>query len=271
MTPLPSIFAFGDPHLPEKVQVSKFGYNGEYFNELAGFLAGVQPEVLLVAGDLTWLGSINDAVNEMWRIRALAGKRKYFIEGNHDPWFDNLAPGFERCQERAWELFSSPDFYYIGGRADIFSLPTSDDGSSTSDECIGICGTRGFMMDQADHSQDEFELMSIQRDNMRKALDMLEEKSVEHGTVANLCLLHYPPTHQFFAGQGEQEYELFRIIREYKIVGTVIFGHVHSNDIPIYKQLYSVHLFCVPCELLDFRASRIALHYLGRSKSKGTG
>jgi predicted phosphohydrolase len=259
MTALPRVFAVGDPHLPERIQAAKFDFDHGYFYKLASSVQANDPLVLLIAGDLTWHGSLNAALEELGRLQALPAPRKYFVEGNHDPWFDTMGNDLAQCQERAWELFSSPDFYYIGGRADTFPLPASENGSEGNDEQVGICGTRGFMINQGGYTQDEFDFMAVQCDNLRQALNQLERLSTEVGTVANICLMHYPPTHQFFQGEREQEHELFRAIREYKIVGTVVFGHVHVADVPVYKELYKIHMFCVPCERVDFKAVRIQL------------
>nr|MDO8113793.1 metallophosphoesterase [Candidatus Sigynarchaeota archaeon] len=262
---LHGIFTFGDPHLPEDIQVSKFGFDPAYFRTLENHLYELQPAVLLIAGDLTWHHDMQHAAGQIERLHCLPSPRKYFVEGNHDPWFDTLDNTYDACQKKAQEMFSSPDFYYIGGRADAFKLScTSIDfiprkERADEDAMIGICGTRGYMRDQEETTTDDYGQFIIQRESLKRALDALEKISEEQSTVANICMLHHPATHQFF-GQQEQDYEMFRTIREYKIVGTVIFAHVHSPHLPyIYKELYNIHLYCVPMEKMEFHAARVVL------------
>ncbi|MHA1846623.1 MAG: metallophosphoesterase [Promethearchaeota archaeon] len=247
---LPSIFAFGDPHLPERVQIHKFQYEIGYFQKLIDHLSRFHPEVLLIAGDLVWHASMNQARDELSRLMVLSGKRKYFIEGNHDPWFDNLSTNLEACQNRAYELFSGDDFFYIGGRADIFTL---QDGTT-----VGICGARGALLNEKVYTQEEYVEYFIQKESLQRALDSLEDLLSDTPTDYNICLLHYPPTHQVFPGGREEHYDLIRLIRESNFINKVIFSHVHVVEgMKLYQKLYKMMIYFVSLERLDFGAVRI--------------
>lgn len=245
------IFAIGDLHLPEEIQICKHGYPEDYFNRLKIHLTKFQPEVLLIAGDLIWEYDLDRFVELSERIKELPGKIKLFIEGNHDPWFDQLGSDYEDCQSNAARIFNTLDFYYIGGRATIFRLENGID--------VGICGTRGYLTNRADKEQPEDHFNRItQIDALSRSLATLSDLINFRSTKLNICLLHYPPTYHFFTNRRVGNEAIFDRIRQSTLINSVVFGHVHKDEhIKIYQKIAGIQLFFVPIERIGYTALRI--------------
>ena len=88
---MPGIFAISDLHLPTQTQISKYGAPSDYFQQVSNHLEQINPDVLLIAGDLVWGSDISEIQAELDLLRELPGKLKFFIEGNHDIWVDRLS------------------------------------------------------------------------------------------------------------------------------------------------------------------------------------
>ncbi|MBD3353564.1 MAG: hypothetical protein GF364_18920, partial [Candidatus Lokiarchaeota archaeon] len=238
---LPSIFAFGDPHLPEIVQVRKNGYPHHYMRILEKQLHILHPEILLIAGDLTWANSLINAEEDLERLRSLDAQNIIFIDGNHDIWFDSLALDHQSCQRKAYELFSDDYFYYIGGRGKILTL--------SNGEKVGICGTRGMLVSPVNYSQDDYVQFVLQKESLARSITHLKELLAATETDYNICLFHYPPTHRVFKGQRDGAYELLTMIRNSGIIQKIVYGHIHQNNsIEKIKILNKIKFFYVSIE-----------------------
>ena len=81
---MPSIYAISDTHLPIQIQIEKYGAPLDYFQQVSNHLEQINPDILLIAGDLVWASKISEIQKELELIRELPGKLKFFIEGNYD-------------------------------------------------------------------------------------------------------------------------------------------------------------------------------------------
>jgi predicted phosphohydrolase len=93
---MPGIFAISDLHLPTQTQISKYGAPSDYFQQVSNYLEQINPDILLIAGDLVWGSDISEIQAELDLLRELPGKLKFFIEGNHDIWVDRLSTSYRR-------------------------------------------------------------------------------------------------------------------------------------------------------------------------------
>ncbi len=247
---MPGIYAIADPHLPIKIQIRKFNVPKDYFQQVSNHLEQVNPDILLITGDLIWGSNIFDIQEELNVLQKLPGKLKFFIEGNHDAWVDRLAPTYSEAQQKMYEFFSSPEFFYIGGRASIVSINSIN---------IGICGARGFAFDPYEKPiEDEL----LFRKNELKSLDksLFELKNIiktEHTTI-NLCLMHYPPTVSVFKKHRIGDEEFIKHIHDTEIINKVIFGHVHiDEDLRIYTKKEKIELYCATIDRNNYNAIKV--------------
>ena len=89
------LYAFSDFHLsgdPPSKPMDIFGGNWKGHREKirAAWLAAIRPEdTVILAGDLSWGGSLAEALPDLMWIAALPG-RKIVVRGNHDYWWDTV-------------------------------------------------------------------------------------------------------------------------------------------------------------------------------------
>jgi predicted phosphohydrolase len=247
---MPGIYAISDPHLPVDVQISKYHVPTDYFQHLHNFLAENKPDVLLICGDLIWGSEFNAVQTELELIRNLPGEYKFFIEGNHDLWVDHLGFNLDEARQRMYEKFSTPDFYYLSGRAFIVSVGSVK---------IGLCGAQGFAYDQAKATTNiglqrrEYELQQLNR-----ALASLRELTTNTPTQFNICLIHYPPTVSVFELPHKTDDEFFNRIRASKLIQKIVYGHVHvEKDLKLVSHDSGIELSCASIDRNNYEAIKI--------------
>ena len=246
-----SIYAISDPHLPVKTQVSKFNVPTDYFQRVSSHLEQVNPDILLIAGDLVWGLDISEIKVELNLIRELPGKFKFFVEGNHDSWVDRLNQTYSNAQKKMYELFSTLDFYYIGGRARIVTLDTIK---------IGICGARGFAFDNYEKPiVDENLFRKNELESLDKSLSELKDINKTEKIAYNICLLHYPPTMSIYKKKRKGDEEFINHIHETKLVNKIIFGHIHlDEDLQLYSKNKDIELLCTTLDKNNYLAVRVS-------------
>ncbi len=247
---MPGIYAISDPHLPTKVQISKFGAPADYFQQVSNHLEQLKPDILLIAGDLAWGNEISEIQAELDLLRELPGKLKFFIEGNHDIWVDRLNPIYSEAQQKMYELFSSSKFFYIGGRATIVSINSIK---------VGICGARGFAFDEYEKPiEDEFLFRRNELESLKKSLFELKNLLETEPTTINLCLMHYPPIVSAFKNHRIGDEEFIKHIHNTEIINKVIFGHIHlDEDLRLYTKKEKIELYCATIDRNNYNATKV--------------
>jgi len=244
------IYAISDPHLPVQTQVRKFNVPHNYFQQIKNQLKRVNPDILLIAGDLVWGSDISEIQEELENLRELPGKFKFFVEGNHDMWVDRLSPDYSEAQQKMYELFSSPKFFYIGGRATIISLNSIK---------VGICGARGFAFDPYEIPiVDKKTFRKNELESLEKALTEFKDITKIDKTIINLCLMHYPPTMSVFKKNRIENEEFFELIHDSEIINKVVFGHAHlDEDLRLYTKKEKIELYCATIDRNNYNAIKV--------------
>ena len=258
---MPSIFAIADIHLPVQTQVLKFGVPPDYFHRISQYLLLKNPEVLLIAGDLVWGDDIRNVQAELSQIKSLPSKIKFFIEGNHDLWVDRLGDSYFETQQQMYDRFSTPSFFYIGGRASIITLDVNNaiDGMKKDPIKIGICGARGFAFDpNKSPTGDDFILRNSELESLDQALSHLKALLETEDTLMNFCIVHFPPTTQIFSDHRSGDEEFLQRIQNSGIIDRVVFGHVHVDDyLRLYTRLNHLELFCATTDRRNYGAVKV--------------
>ena len=247
---IPSIFAISDPHLPTQTQIHKYNAPKDYFQQVIDHLERMSPDILLIAGDLIWGSDISEIQNELDILQNLPGKFKFFVEGNHDLWVDRLSPTYSEAQKKMYKLFSSPEFFYIGGRAIIVSLNSIK---------IGICGARGFAFDQYEKPiEDEVLFRKNELESLKRSLVQFKNLVKTEDTAINLCLMHYPPTISVFEKSRIGDEEFIKYIHDTKLINKVIFGHIHlEEDLRIYTKKKEIELYCATIDRNNYKPIKV--------------
>lgn len=247
---MPGIFAISDLHLPTHIQISKYDVPTDYFQRVFNYLEQHDPDILLIAGDLIWGSDFHLVQKEIALLRSLPGRLKFFIEGNHDLWVDHLGNSYKEAQKVMYRYFSTPEFYYIGGRASNISLNSIK---------VGICGVRGFSFDQNEKpTEKDLIRRKNELDALNQSLEQLKALISLQPTSMNMCMIHYPPSVSVFRMPRMEDNEFFNRIRDSGIINKIIFGHVHiDNDLQLYTKIGEIELYCATIDKNNYEAVKI--------------
>lgn len=222
---LSNLFGISDLHLSfgnDKPMDIFHGWENYTERLYANWNRVVKPEdTVVIAGDISWSNSLEDAIDDFKFIHSLNGK-KIILKGNHDFW---------------WSTANKINtFLKENGFDDIKILHNNfyDNGKTA------ICGTRGWIYD----GKGEFDKKVISRECGRL------EKSISEAIKFDLkptVFLHYPPAYGEFVCE-----EIINILEKYNIK-SIFYGHIHgsgyNNSLKNYKD---IKMQIISCDCIDF-------------------
>ena len=206
------IFAIGDLHLSENPAVEKpMDIFGEAWEGHAQKLNKAWSEsvddtdVVIIAGDLSWGLTLDEAIPDLKFVYDLPGTKLIF-KGNHDLWWQSITKNNAVFKDKDGNLDKTMNFiqnhaYVVGD--------------------VAICGTRGWIC-PGDREFTQHDQKIYDREVLR--LRMSLDDAVEQGAKEIIAVLHYPPTND-----KQQESEFTKVLSEYK-VKTCVYGHLHGRD-----------------------------------------
>lgn len=225
------IYALADLHLDytEEKSMEIFGkawenYQEKIFENWQELIT--DNDTVLVAGDISWAMTENEAYTDLKRIDNLKG-RKILLKGNHDYWWQSLNK-LKKLELKTISFLQNNSFEVEG---------------------YDICGTRGWISrdfkDFNDHDEKIFK-REIQR--------LINSLEYNRSNNKKIVMLHYPPINS-----DKSLNEFFGICKEYE-VESVVYGHLHG---PGHKQIVEgifdgINLRCISGDYVDFRAERIS-------------
>lgn len=177
-------------------------------------------DVVLIPGDISWAMNFTDALVDLRRIAELPGK-KVLLRGNHDYWW----PSISRLRRHL-----PPSIYAIQNDA----LQIGD---------IVISGSRGWMA-PGSHGFTEHDEKIWQRELARLRLS-LEAAQQLPGTY-HVVMMHFPPTNVRL--EPNQLTELLVAANP----DALVFGHVHSADERVLRELGDIAVHFVAADALRF-------------------
>ena len=226
-----ALYTIGDTHLSlgSDKPMDVFGGAWEgYVEKLAQGLSVLRPEdTLVIAGDISWGMSLEEARRDFAFLDALPGKRKLLLKGNHDYWWTTAAKMNRFFAEKGFStlhiLHNNCHFY-------------GD---------LALCGTRGWFYeeDQAGHNEKVF----------RRELIRLEASLKAAGEHPKLCFLHYPPCYEGYTCP-----EIIALLEQYG-VKICYYGHLHggSHRLAVEGVRGKVEYHLVAADYLRFAPKRI--------------
>ena len=153
-------------------------------------------DIVLLAGDLSWAMTFENALIDVTEIEKLKGK-KVIIRGNHDYWWTTAT--------KAKKFFAENDITTI----DILH------NNCFKYENIALCGTRGWFYEESKGNEHDKKVMN--REIMR-----LDASLKAAGEGEKYVFMHYPPKYYNYECP-----EILELLRKYD-VRRCIYGHIHG-------------------------------------------
>ncbi len=227
------VFAISDLHLCSRGDkpMDIFGGNWEgYLDAIkASWLESVKEgDLVLIAGDISWAMSLENAISDLGDIAALPGT-KIIIRGNHDYWWNSY-------NKLSKEL--PVNFYALQNN----SIRLGN---------IIISGTRGWDIASANSSDEDKKIYARELIRLELALEDMKRKRKESDTV--IGMLHYPPFN------ARREVSAFTELFSRYGVDKVVYGHLHGRDALAYPytKLEGVEYYLTSCDLVNNKLVRI--------------
>jgi hypothetical protein len=198
-----SLFVIGDLHLsfcdPSKTMSVFPGWENYQERIEKNWLDAItQEDTVVLAGDITWGMSMEQALPDFQFINALPGK-KIILKGNHDYWWTTLR--------------KMTDFFTQNGLDTISILHNNH----FPYEGYGICGTRGWVNMPGEVQEEKVLRREVQR------LETSIKSAVDAG-LEPIVFMHYPP---IFASNFN--YDILEVLYRYKIKDCY-YGHIHGRS-----------------------------------------
>lgn len=203
-----SVYTIADLHLalgcPDKSMEAFGGRWSDYANKIKTLWEETvsREDTVVLAGDISWGMSLNEAREDLAFINSLPGK-KLILEGNHDFWWNSVTKMDKFCKEQNFETLSflRNNAYFCDG--------------------LAVCGTRGWYTDDRsviNANADPELIVPREAGRLRRSLEMAAELSGEP-----VVFMHFPPVY------GDYFCDAFvDIMLEYG-VRRCFFGHIHGR------------------------------------------
>ena len=230
------IFAISDLHISTNTNKPMDVFGGNWVGYLEKIYADWESKVsdgdlVLIAGDVSWAMSIDDAVKDISTFAALKGK-KIIIKGNHDYWWSGIGKVRDSLPESVYALQN--DSVKIGD--------------------VVICGSRGWTVPGApDFTEQDMKL--YKRETERLKLSLSSAKKLAENGEKIIAMIHYPPFNV------RRESSAYTDIFEEFGVDSVIYGHLHGKDVRADKFLIKngIKYYLTSCDLVDNKLTEIKL------------
>lgn len=219
-----ALYVLGDPHLsfsvdkPMDIFGARWKDHAEKIKKNWNDTVGKDDTVVL-AGDLSWGISLEEAKDDLDFLHTLAGK-KILLRGNHDYWWETHAKMQRFFDENGWE-----DFHILHNTS-VFA------------EGFSICGTRGWNVSEGGEQDQKI---------LRRELQRLEHSlSAAKVDAEKIVFFHFPPM--------ENDVSPFLPILKKYGVRLCYYGHLHGtkalNTAAFEQDGIQFHL--ISCDAINF-------------------
>lgn len=185
-----------------------------------------EDDIVLIAGDISWAMTLENALLDIAEIAKLPGK-KVIVKGNHDYWWNSVSKIRKSLPK---------NFFVIQNDAIKF------DG-------VVVCGTRLWNLT----NQSSADKKINEREKIRLELSLGSALKLKEDGDRLVVLCHYPP---FDATLNDSEYTA--LFERYG-VDTVVYGHLHGKDCRAVKYLEKNHVkyYLTSCDQVDNKLIKI--------------
>jgi hypothetical protein len=180
-------------------------------------------DYVLVPGDVSWGGSMDEAKPDLDFISALNGY-KVMLTGNHDYYWNST----QKLNDMYDNMFFLKNNYYVLGDRTI-------------------CGTRGWLCPyDARFTEHDRKIYNREVGRLKRSIELALNSGRENITV----MMHFPPTND----KGEES-EFISVLKQYDIK-RVIYGHLHGVDkyeTSLLGDVDGIEYSLVSADYLDFK------------------
>lgn len=203
-----TVFALADPHLsfgrPKPMDIFGEAWRDHPARLAAAWDAAVGPDdVVLVAGDISWAHTLEEAAPDLAYLAARPGRLKVLLRGNHDSWWGSAA-----------KLRAALPPGLVALNNDALRLP----------EGLVVCGARGWNLPTLPFADPVADPPLYRRELQRLDLSLAEAARLRQPGDELVAMLHYPPL-----GPGESSSEVIERLQKAG-VATAVYGHLHGED-----------------------------------------
>ena len=178
-------------------------------------------DTVVVAGDISWSISLQDAVKDFDFLNGLNGN-KILLKGNHDYWWGTANKINEFLKEHG---FNSINILH---------------NNCYTDGKYAICGSRGWLYDGT--GEQDKKVINRECGRLKASL----EPAVKNGAEP-ILFLHYPPAYGEFVCE-----EIINVIKQYNI-HNLYFGHIHGSGFNKALSRYEdIKMKLISCDCVDF-------------------
>ena len=229
-----NVYAISDPHLSTVVNkpMTIFGSHWNNYWDIIteDWKSKVKDDdIVLVAGDISWGISLEEAKPDIDKIAALPGKI-IIGKGNHDYWWPSYTKLKNWLPSNIDVLFSNCLRY--------------DD--------VLICGSRLWTIGSSATAEDKRILEKHEIPRLMKSLDEMQKERRDGDTV--ICMTHFPP----FDIQ-QQTSKFTKIFEDYKI-DKVVYGHLHGDVCKpkeTHQVINGIDYYLTACDQVDHHLVKI--------------
>ncbi len=201
-----SLYVIGDTHLSFGVQKPMDIFAG-WENHTAllrdAWCSRVAPEdTVVLAGDISWGMTMEQALPDFQWLDALPGKEKIILKGNHDYWWvtmKKMCDFFAAHQLSTLRILHNNCYAYEG---------------------YGICGTRGWVnMEPGAAPPDDAKVSAREAQRLEVSLNAAEQQGLKP-----IAFLHYPPVYG-----SSCNYPMLDVLWKHPVTDCW-YGHVHGRS-----------------------------------------
>lgn len=186
-------------------------------------------DIVLLAGDLSWAMTFENALIDVNEIEKLKGK-KVIIRGNHDYWWQSYT--------KMYKIFAEKNIFAIQNNALKFGN-------------FVFCGTRGWTLPESNKTPEDEKVYN--REVIRYELSLKEATKLKGENDKIIAMLHYPP---FELNNADTA---FTDLSEKYGVKKVVYGHLHGRygRTEILHEKNGVEYIMTSCDKLGNRLYKI--------------
>lgn len=159
-----------------------------------------EKDTVVIAGDISWGMSLNEALADFEFLHRLPG-RKLLFKGNHDYWW---------CTRRKMDAFLEEH------HLDTLTIVHND--AVAVDDRYAVCGSRGWFYD--DQEPDNAKILTREAGRLKLSIEAAKQTG-----LTPVVFLHYPPIFD-----GRECDELLSVLQEEQIE-RCYYGHIHGAGI----------------------------------------
>ena len=247
-----SVWAIGDLHLSFGVSDKNMDVFGpEWMDHADNIKAKWESEIkaddlVLVAGDLSWASTVEEAKPDLEWLGALPGT-KVLIKGNHDYWWHSISK-VKTILPPSCHIIQNNGFDW--GEFSIAGARLWDSDEYNFNEMIAFF-EREVISAKPHHEEPEVNRKIFARELLRLETSL---KALNPKAKRRIAMTHYPPIGSDFKPSKVSA------LLEKSGVESCVFGHLHSlkPGVKLSGECDGVAYHLVACDYLDFSPLKIA-------------